>query len=138
MSSVYLEYMSTTDAGTAVAGCRPVDGTPVEIDADAVEPTAAAALRSLKADLDAAGYVPTALVIDACFDADCSLSTQAEAERVREYLHAADFLGAGTVRLAVDGVADPGKVRPAVAALRERAEREGLTLEVRGPDAHHL
>lgn len=130
--------MSTTDAGPAVAGCRPTDGTPVDIDAAALESTAPAYLQSLKRDLDTAGYVPSALVVQADFGTDCSLTTQAEAERVRELLRAADFLGAGTVRLDVDAVADREKVRPAVSALRERAEREGLTLAVSGPDAHHL
>lgn len=130
--------MSTTEATPAVDGCRPTDGTPVDIDADALESTALASLQSLKRQLDAAGYVPAALVVSADFDEDCSLTTQTEAERIREYLRAADFLGAGTVRLEVGAVADAAKVKPAVSALRERAEREGLSLDVRGDDAHQL
>lgn len=131
--------MSTTeDAAPAVPGCRPTGGTPVTLEADAIESTSDDALRALRADLDDAGYVPTELVVSVRFDADCSLATQAEADRVREHLRVADFLGAGTVRLAVDGVADPAKVRPAVAALRERAEREGLALVVDGADADRL
>ncbi|MDZ7702545.1 MAG: hypothetical protein U5J98_11070 [Halobacteriales archaeon] len=127
--------MSTTaDAGRAIAGCRPAAGTPVSIAADAIESTADDYLRGLKAELDAEGYVPSEVVVDAAFDADCSITTQAEADRVRDVLHAADFLGAGTVRLEVEGVADAAKVRPAISALRERAEREGLTLAVDGLD----
>lgn len=131
--------MSTTaDAGRAVERCRPTEGTPVILDAGAIESTADDYLRSLRAALDDAGYVPAELVVSVDFDADCSLTTQAEADRVRAFLHAADFLGAGTVRLDVGRVADPAKVRPAVSALRERAEREGLRLAVVGDDAVEL
>lgn len=121
---------TTTDAGAAVAGCRPTAGTPVAIDAEAIESTAESALQTLRDALDAAGYVPAEVVVRADFSADCSLTTQAEADRVRDYLHAAAFLGAGTVRLAIDTVADDRKVRPAVTALRERAHRQGLRLAV--------
>lgn len=138
MPSVYHAAMSTTDVSAAIAGCRPTDGTPVDIEAEALASTGETYLQTLKRDLDDAGYVPATLVVDADFSADCSLTTQAEAERVREYLRVADFLGAGTVRLEVSAVADDGKVRPAVDALRERAAREGLTLVVRGPAAHSL
>lgn len=131
--------MSTTaDAEAPVPGCRPAEGTPVRIDAEAIEVTTEAALQSLKRDLDAEGCVPAEVVVGVDFGADCSLTTQAEADRVRDYLAAADYLGAGTVRLDVASVADPAKVRPAVDALRERAEREGLSLVVDGPDTHDL
>lgn len=130
--------MSTTGTSPAVRGCRPTEGTPVDIDADALESTSPSYLHSLKGELDDAGYVPAALVVEAEFGAKCSLTTQAEAERIRSYLQAADFLGAGTVRLDVASVADVDKVRPALAALRERAERDGLTLLIEGPATHDL
>lgn len=128
--------MSTSaDADIALERCRPTEGTPVAIDADALASTADAYLRSLARRLDAAGYVPAELVVEADFDADGSLATQAEADRVRTLLGAADFLGAGTVRLEVEAVGDPRTVRPAISALRERAVRDGLALVVRGADA---
>lgn len=130
--------MSTTvDTSRVIASCRPATGTPVTLHADAIESTAVDSLQSLKDALDDAGYVPSELVITADFGADCSLTTQAEADRIREYLHAAGFLGAGAVRLDIESVADEAKVRPAVTALRERAARDGLTLRVTG-DAHDL
>lgn len=123
--------MSTTaDAGRAVAACRPTDGTPVAIDAGAIESTAEPYLQQLKRELDDEGLVPAEVVVRADFAADCSLRTQSEADRVREVIYAAGYLGAGTVTLEVAGVADYDKVRPAISALRERARREGLTLAV--------
>lgn len=130
--------MSTVDVGRAIDRCRPTDGNPVALEARAIESTTEADLRELRRELDAAGYVPSELVVSADFGADCSLTTQAEADRVREYLRVADFLGAGTVRLDVQAVADPAKVRPAVSALRERARREGLVLTVEVDDAVEL
>ena len=131
--------MSTTaDAGTDLEGCRPTEGTPVALEADAIESTTEASLRALRADLDDAGYVPTELHVSVDFGEDCSLTTQEEADRVREYLRAADFLGAGTVRLDVGAVAAPAKVRPALGALGERADREGLRLVVEGAGADEL
>ncbi len=125
--------MSTTaEAGRAVAGCRPTAGTPVTIAADSIESTSEQYLQRFKAELDAEGYVPAEVLVSAEFDEDCSITTQAEADRVRDVIHAADYLGAGTVRLEIDDIADPSKVRPAVSALRERAQREGLTLTVDG------
>ncbi|WP_158057014.1 hypothetical protein [Halorussus halophilus] len=128
--------MSTTrsaDARTAVEHCRIEDATPVTLDAEALPSTAPQRLRDVKAELDADDLVPARLVVDTCFDEDCSFATQEEADRVREYVRAAGFLGAGTVTVEFDGVADPAKVRPALAAVAERAEREGVTLDVDGP-----
>lgn len=127
--------MSTTaDTGGALAGCRPTAGTPVSIDADAIESTAEAHLQRFKHELDDAGLVPAEVVVRADFGTDCSITTQSEADRVRDVIYAADYLGAGTVRLDIDGVADRDKVRPAISALRERAEREGLTLAIETDD----
>jgi hypothetical protein len=123
--------MSTTaDAERAVGGCRPTEGTPVTINAEAIDSTADPYLQALKHELDREGLVPAEVVVKATFDADCSFTTQSEADRIREYLHAADFLGAGTLTLEIAAVADDTKVQPAIAALRERAHRDGITLAV--------
>lgn len=123
--------MSTTaDAGRAVAGCRPTTGTPVTIAADAIESTADVYLQAFKHELDEEGLVPAEVVVEADFGSDCSLTTQSEADRIRDYLHVADYLGAGSVRLEIESVAAEGKARPAIDALRERANRDGLSLHV--------
>jgi sugar phosphate isomerase/epimerase len=137
MSNGYvLVTMSATrsaDVRTGIEGCRVEDATPVRLDADAISSTAPSELRELKRELDADDLVPARVVVDACFGEDCSLATQAEADRVREYVRAASFLGANTVTVAFDGVADESKVRPALAAVAERARREGVALDVAGP-----
>lgn len=128
---------STTPAPD-IAGCRPATGTPVVIEADAIESTTDDHLRRLKRRLNDANYVPSTLVVEASFDPGCSLTTQSEADRVREYLRAAAYLGAGTVRLDIDDDPSADRIRQTVDALRERAEREGLALKIDGPDAHDL
>lgn len=55
------------------------------------------------------------------------------ADRLREYVHAASFLGAGTLSVSVGEVADAGKVEPALLACAERAAREGVSFDVEGP-----
>jgi hypothetical protein len=45
-------------------------------------------------------------------------------------VRAASFLGAGRVDLSVAVAAPEAKVDPALSALRERAEREGVALEI--------
>lgn len=117
----------------AVEPCRPEEATPVRLDAEALDSTAPDHLREFKKELTAERLVPARLTVEACFDENCSLSTQAEAERVREYIRAAAFLGAGTLTVAFDAVADESKIRPALAACAERATREGITLEFDGP-----
>jgi hypothetical protein len=47
-------------------------------------------------------------------------------------VHAAAFLGASRLAVSVDTVAAPEKVRPALAALAERADREGVRLTLTG------
>ncbi|GGL57108.1 hypothetical protein [Halocalculus aciditolerans] len=110
--------------------CRPTDATPVTIDADSLESTAKPHLRTVKSELAANGLVPAELHVDACFDEDCSLATQDEIDRVRDLVFAAAFLGVSTVTLSYDAVADPDIVTPALDACAERAEREGVTLEL--------
>jgi sugar phosphate isomerase/epimerase len=125
----------SADVRTAVEGCRVEDATPVSLDADAIASTAPDHLRELKRELVADDLVPARVVVDACFGEDCSFATQEEADRVREYVRAAAFLGASTVTVEFDGVADESKVRPALAAVAERARREGVAFEVAGPIA---
>lgn len=117
----------------AVEPCRPEEATPVRVDGDALDSTAPDHLRDLKADLAGERLVPARLTVDACFEEDCSLSTQQEAERIRDHIRAAAFLGAGTLTVSFDSVGDERKVRPALAACAERARRDGVTLELDGP-----
>lgn len=116
-----------------VAGCRPADLTPVTLDASTLDSTGKPYLRELKAELDEKGFVPAELHVDACFDTECSLDTQDEVDRVRDLVFAASFLGVSTLSLSCDTVADPDVVTPALAATAERADREGVTLELDAP-----
>ncbi len=117
----------------AVEPCRSEEATPVQLDGDALDSTAPDYLRDLKEELASDRLVPARLSVEACFDEDCSLSTQEEAERIREHIRAAAFLGAGTLTVSFDEVANERKVRPALAACAERARRDGVTLELDGP-----
>lgn len=127
--------MSTSHTETAVESCRPADAEPVTLPASALESTAPEYLRDLKYELSREGKVPAELTVEACFDEDCSLATQEEAERLRGFVRAASFLGAGRLTVSVDAVADAGKVSPALEACRERARREGVSLVVEGTAA---
>ncbi|MDF9746675.1 hypothetical protein [Natrinema salsiterrestre] len=126
---------TTTSHQSAIDRCRPADATPVALEAAALESTAPAYLRDFKRDLTEEGLVPAELTISACFEEDCSLATQEEIDRIRGYVRAGSFLGVGTVTVTVDTVADPQKVRPALAACAERADREGLAFDLEGPIA---
>lgn len=130
--------MSTSTTGNpsverAVAASEPADVEPVTLDAGALDSIAPDYLHDLKADLASAGYLPAGLSAAACFSADCSLETQAEADRLRGLVRAASFLGVGRLTIRTDEVTAPAKAKPALAALAERAEREGVTLTVEGP-----
>ncbi|WP_049893449.1 apurinic/apyrimidinic endonuclease family protein [Halogranum rubrum] len=127
--------MSTTHSPNvqqAVSTCRPADVTSVELDAAALESTASSYLREVKAELADEGYQAATLAVTARFDENCSLATQAEVDSLREYVEAAAFLGASRLTVTVDTVAAPEKVRPALAALAERADREGVQLTLAG------
>ncbi|QRV15245.1 hypothetical protein [Haloterrigena salifodinae] len=124
---------SSPELESTIDRCRPADATPVTIEAESLESTAPEYLRDLKRELTDEALVPARLSVDACFDEDCSLATQDEIDRVRGYVRAGSFLGVGSVTVRIDDVADPAKVRPALAACAERAEREGLALELEGP-----
>lgn len=131
--------MSTSTSATgsrveqAVAASSPADVEPVELTAAALESTAPSYLRDLKTELAAAGYQPAALRVEASFDESGSLAAQREADRLRELVRTASFLGAGRLAVDVTEVADESVAEPALAALSERAEREGVTLTLDGP-----
>ena len=136
MQPVYAQSMSTsssTDVSRVIEGARPADVTPVTLEADALESTAPPYLDDLKRELDREGLYPARLSVDACFDENCSLDTQAESDRIRDYVRAAAYLGAGTIVVGCREVADPEKVRPALAACRERAARDGIDFHLDGP-----
>jgi hypothetical protein len=125
--------MSTTqsaDVSATVSSYRPENITPVRIDAADLDSTAPEYLRDLKAELAEAGYQPAVVGVDARFEEDCSLATQSEADRLREFVRTAAFLGAGRLAVTVEAVADREKVDPALDALAERARRDGVTLDV--------
>ncbi|MGM0447682.1 MAG: hypothetical protein ACQERM_05435 [Methanobacteriota archaeon] len=120
--------MSTTSSPgieRTLRGCRPADVDPVVIDAADLDSTAPDHLRDLKRGLAARGYQPAALAAKATFDAASTLERQREADRLRGLVRAASFLGAGRVEVSVDGEASEG-ARTALAALAERADREGV------------
>lgn len=122
----------STSVEQAVAACKPATVEPVELSGDALETTAPAYLRELKRALASEGYQPAELTVASCFREDCSLATQKEADRLRGYVRAASFLGAGTITISITEVGNAAKVRPALSALEERARREGVTLTVEG------
>jgi sugar phosphate isomerase/epimerase len=128
---------STSAAGSrverAVAASSPADVESVELTAAALDSTAPEYLRELKAELAAAGYQPATLRAEASFDEAGSLAAQREADRLRELVRAASFVGAGRLAVDVDRVADEAAAEPALAALAERAERDGVTLTLDGP-----
>ena len=124
----------STSVDQAVAACQPAEIEPVELTADALETTAPDYLREVKHALAGEGYQPAELTVEGCFAENCSLATQEEADRLRGYVRAASFLGAGSLTVTVDEVGDEEKVRPALSALEERARREGVTLTVEGLD----
>jgi len=109
-------------------GCRPAEIEPIVIDAEDLDSTAPEHLRDLKAELSARGYQPATLSVAARFDDGDTLAAQREADRLRELVRAAAFLGAGRIEVTLDAVADPSVAEPALAALTERARREGVEL----------
>lgn len=123
---------STRATDSAPEGCRPIDATPVTIDATTLESTATSYLRERKTELRNNGFVTAELTAVTSFDEDCSLSTQQTVDTIRTLVDAAAFLGADTLTLTVEDVANPSKVRPALNACAERATREGVQLEITG------
>ena len=133
MYGLAMSTSSSPELESTIDRCRPADATPVTLEAGTLESTTPEYLRDLKRELTDEGLVPARLAVDACFDENCSLATQEEIDRVRGYVRAGSFLGVGTVTIRVDDVADPEKVRPALAACAERADREGLAFELEAP-----
>jgi sugar phosphate isomerase/epimerase len=107
--------------------------TPVEVEAEGLDSTAPEYLRDLRRELSREGLYPAGLAVDATFDEDGTLAAQREADRLRGYVRAAAFLGAGSVTVRVHEVADESAARPALSACAERARREGIDLSVEGP-----
>ncbi|WP_418285364.1 hypothetical protein [Halorubrum sp. DTA46] len=130
--------MSTTEPDGIAAtldGCRPAAVDPIVIDAADLESTAPEHLRDIKTELSARGYQPATLAVDARFDDDDTLAIQREADRLREFVRAAAFLGAGRIAVRLDEVVDSGVAEPALSALAERARREGVELVRTGDGA---
>ncbi|OVE86317.1 hypothetical protein [Natronolimnobius baerhuensis] len=128
-----MSLTSSADHESPLEGCRPVDVTPVTLEARALESTAPSYLRELKRDFADDGLAPTELTIDACFDETCSLATQDEIDRIRGYVRAGSFLGVGSVTVTIDDVAEAETVEPALEACAERADREGIVFDLEGP-----
>ncbi len=128
--------MSTTSSpqfAPTIERCRPADVTPVTLEAAALESTTTDHLRALKRELAGSGLSPVELTVTARFDQDCSLATREEIERIRRYVRAGAFLGVSSVSVTIEHVANPEKVRPELTACAERAERDGVVLELDGP-----
>lgn len=109
------------------------DATPVAVPVDSLESTAPEYLRECKRELAASGRVPAVLRVSCRFDDEDTLATQTEADDLRSYVRAAAFLGAGTIFVDVERVADSETAETALRACAERARREGVELEVDGP-----
>lgn len=126
------ESMSTGSQRAAVASCRPADVEPATLPAAALESTAPASLHDLRQALDERGRTVAEVTLSVTFEESSALAAQATADRVREYVRAASRLGAGRLTVTVESCADPATARPALAAVEERARREGVTLAVDG------
>jgi hypothetical protein len=131
---VCVSKMSTTQATGTIEGCRPTDQTPVVVDGETITDAAREDLRTLAADLADEGLVPAEVTTEACFGEDCSLATQREADRLRDLVDAAAFLGANRLTVDVCDITAPEKARPALSAVAERARRDGVALDVQGLD----
>ena len=118
------------DLAQPIERCRPANVTPVSLEASTLESTAPAYLRELKRELSQEGLSPAELTASVSFEEDCSLATQREADRLRDVVRAGSFLGVGTVTVTCDSVANPSKVRPALDACAERADRDGITFDL--------
>ncbi|MFC7203628.1 hypothetical protein ACFQJC_08885 [Haloferax namakaokahaiae] len=118
---------NTSGVQAAIDTGRPADLTPIVLEADCLESTAPEYLRDLKGGLADAGYLPAELTVEAHFDEDCPIAVQREADRLREYVRVAAFLGAGRLAVDVNAESRPDDIDSALAALEERARREGVT-----------
>lgn len=126
--------MSTGSQRSAVASCRPADVEPVTVPATALDSTAPAYLHDLRGELDEAGRTVAEVTLSVSFEEPSALATQATADEVRDHVRAASQLGASRLSVTVESCADASTATPALAAVEERARREGVTLAVRGLD----
>lgn len=106
------------------------DVTPIRLDASSLDSTAPAYLRDLQSQLAEDGLAPVELRVDACFDDDCPIETQSEADRVRGLVRAAAFVGANRVTVRLEGDEPTDAAETALEACAERARREGLSFAV--------
>lgn len=111
------------------------DVTPIRLDAASLDSTAPEYLRDLQARLADDGLAPVELHVEACFDEDCPIETQTEADRVRGLVRAATFVGANRVTVSLEDETVTEAAETALEACAERASREGLAFEVEGPVA---
>ena len=129
-----MSTISSPGIERTLRGCRPADVDPVVIDASDLDSTAPDHLRDLKRGLAARGYQPAAVATEAEFNVDSTLERQREVDRLRGLVRAASFLGAGRIEVSVAANAECEEVRTALAALSERADREGVELVRVGAD----
>jgi len=97
-------------------------------------PRAPEHLRDLKAEFSARGYQPATLSVAARFDGGDTLATQREADRLRELVRAASFLGAGRIEVRLDEVPDRERGRAGVVGARRRARAAKASKLVRVDD----
>lgn len=112
--------------------CRPVETTPITVSAASLESTDTSYLRDVKRRLVDDGLTPARLTVEAEFDGDCSLATQTTADRVREYIDVGSFLGVDRLTVECRSDGDRERVRSALRACAERADRTGIRLDVNG------
>ncbi|WP_416839671.1 hypothetical protein [Haloferax sp. DFSO52] len=127
-----MSTLESTPVETALDACRTADLTPIVLDASSLHSTAPSHLRELKSGLADEGYLPAELAVEADFCEDDPLAVQSESDRLREYVRAASFLGVGRIAIDVVECCRPADVESSLAALEERAHREGVAFEARG------
>ncbi|MFB6185868.1 MAG: hypothetical protein ABEI86_03250, partial [Halobacteriaceae archaeon] len=100
------------------------------IDGSSLPSTAKSDLESVKADLEEQNYVPVSLECEVSFSEDCSLKTQETADRIRDFIQAGKYLGVNRVTVSITHIENTDKVKPALQACKERAQREGISLHI--------
>jgi len=124
--------MSTTQSDgikAALRGCRPAEIEPIVVDAADLESTAPETTsETSKPSSPPAATSPQPSLSRPGSTAATRFATQREADRLRELVRAASFLGAGRIEVRLDEVPDRNAAEPALSALAERARREGVEL----------
>jgi sugar phosphate isomerase/epimerase len=121
---------TTPDLDRAADCCEDAPVRAVRLDGAAVESTARPYLRALKRGLRERGLTPASVSVAADFSGEGPLAAQTESDRLREYVEAAAFLGADRLAVRVGEGVDDDRTETALAALEERAAREGVDLRV--------